>query len=200
MKKSKTAAAARGLSVLVGLALMAACAYQTQTATIKPEVQVYQSAVGKGRAVYVAVSDERDSADLGHRGTAVYSKMAAISNTQDLAEVFRQAVFDALKAQGFEPTSSDKSVSRQLKVEIRSLDYSTSTGFFTGGVDTKAAIKVIVTTSDGSLDHLYRSANEERVMFSPTADHNSELINKVVNDVLTQLFQDQSMIGKLAKD
>jgi uncharacterized lipoprotein len=180
--------------------LCSACAFQKQTTIVKPEVHVVQSAVGKGHAVYVSVSDERESADIGNRGSAAFSKMATISNNQNLAEVFRQAIFEGLQAQGFAPSSSDQSAHRQLKLEIRALDYSTSTGFWTGGVDTKAAVKVIVTTSQGNYEHLYRAANEERVVVVPTAGHNSELINKVVNDVLTRVFQDQAMIGYLTKD
>jgi uncharacterized lipoprotein YajG len=190
----------RFVFAVAAFVLCSACAFQKQMTVIKPEVQVVQSAVGKGHVVYVAVSDERESADIGNRGSAAFSKMATISNNQNLADVFRQAIFDGLQAEGFAPSSSDQSANRQLKVEIRALDYSTSTGFWTGGVDTKAAIKVVVTTSQGNYEHLYRAANEERVVVVPTADHNSELINKVVNDVLTQVFQDQAMIGYLAKD
>jgi uncharacterized lipoprotein YajG len=184
---------------VVAITGLSACAFSPQKAEIKPDLQVYASNIGQGKAVGVLVTDERDSQDIGHRGSALINKAATISSEQNLAEVFRQAVFDGLKAKGFAPTDSNKSTGPQLKIEIRALDYSTSTGFWTGGVDTKAAIKAIVTNSGTTYENFYRSSNEERVVVVPTADHNTELINKVVNDVLSQLLADQALLGSLAK-
>jgi uncharacterized lipoprotein YajG len=161
-------------------------------------VHVNASDIGQGRKVGVLVDDERDTQELGNRGSAAISKGAKISTDQNLPEVFKQAVFDGLKAKGFNPTDNANSPDRRLKVEIRSLNYSTSTGFWTGGVDTKAAIKAIVTNSGISYESMYRSENEERVVFVPTADHNTELLNKVVSEVLAKLFDDQSLLTALS--
>jgi uncharacterized lipoprotein YajG len=177
---------------------LSACAYVPQKAEIKPEMQVYSSDVGQGKSVIVLVTDERDTPDLGHRGGAI-GTAATISSDQDLTQVFKQAVFDGLKSKGFAPTDNNTSGGRQLKIEIRSLNYSTSTGFWTGGVDTKGAIKAIVTNSGTSYEKVYRASNEERVVFVPTAKHNADLLNKVVNDILTQLFADQSLLANLVK-
>jgi uncharacterized lipoprotein YajG len=178
---------------------LSACAFTPQKAEIQPSLQVYASDIGQGRAVGVLVTDERDTQDLGNRGSALFSKAAKISSDQNLAEVFRRALFDGLKAKGFAPTDISNSPDRQLKLEIRSLNYSTSTGFWTGGVDTKAAIKAIATNSGTSYENMYRSANEERVVVVPTAEHNTELLNKVVTDVLSKLFEDQTLLSELAK-
>jgi uncharacterized lipoprotein len=181
-------------------AWLSGCAFTPQTAEIKPTVQVYASNIGQGKTVGVLVTDERDTQDLGNRGSALISKAAKISSDQNLAEVFRQAVFDGLKSKSFMPKDLNGAVDRQLKVEIRSLNYSTSTGFWTGGVDTKAAIKAIATASGKSYENIYRSNNEERVVVVPTAEHNSELLNKVVNDVLSKLFEDQALLSTLASN
>jgi uncharacterized lipoprotein YajG len=188
----------RLIITMVTTIALSACAFTNQKADIKPELQVYASNIGQGKTVGVLIADERDTQDLGNRGSALISKGAKISTDQNLAEVFRQAVFDGLKAKGFTATDNSNSPDRQLKVEIRSLSYSTSTGFWTGGVDTKAAIKAIVTNSGVTYENMYRSANEERVVFVPTADHNTELLNKVVTDVLSKLFDDQSLLSALA--
>lgn len=154
---------------------LCACTFTPQKADIKPEIQVSASNIGQGKTVGVLVTEDHN-----------------------LSEVFRQAVFDGLKAKNFVPTDISSSVDRQLKVEIRTLNYSTSTGFWTGGMDTKAAIKVIVTASGMSYENMYRSANEERVVVVPTAEHNSEMLNNVVNDVLAKPFEDQALLSALS--
>lgn len=179
---------------------LSGCAFHAQKAEIKPNVQVYGSNLGQGKPVGVIVADERDTQEIGNRGSAVFNKAGKITSDQNLSEVFRQAIFDGLKSNGFVPTDFSNSPTRQLKVEIRALNYSTSTGFWTGGVDTKATIKGIATTAGISYENMYRSANEERVVFVPTADHNAELINKVVSDVLSKLFEDQALLNNLAKN
>jgi hypothetical protein len=78
---------------------------------------------------------------------------------------------------------STKSVPRQLQVEIHSIGYSTSTGFWTGGVETKAAVMCHASVASNTYDKMYRYSGEERVVWVPTADHNSQLINKAVNEV-----------------
>jgi hypothetical protein len=45
-----------------------------------------------------------------------------------------------------------------------------------------------------------RYSGEERVVFVPTADHNSQLINKAVDEVLAQMFDDQALLSLLASN
>ena len=184
--------------LVVGVAL-SGCAFTPQKAQIAPHVEYGKSDVGQGKVVSVAVTDERDSTDLGHRGAANIGSGAKISTDQDMPAVFKQAIFEGLKAQGFVPVDFDKLKARQLAVQIRSINYSTSTGFWTGGVDTKASIKAQAAVDGNTYEKLYRYDGEERVVFVPTADHNTQLINKAVDDVLSQMFADPSLLSTLAR-
>jgi uncharacterized lipoprotein YajG len=144
--------------------------------------------------------DGRDSTDIGHRGNASVANGASITSDQNIPEIFRQAIFDGLRAKGFLPVDSTKSLDRQLQVEIRSIGYSTSTGFWTGGVETKAAVMCHASAASNTYDKMYRYSGEERVVFVPTASHNGELINKAVSDVLAQMFDDQALLAVLSSN
>ena len=183
--------------LMINLAV-SACAYTPEKAEIAPHVDSNQSNIGMGKAVAVFVTDGRDTSDIGHRGAGAIASGATISNDQNIPDVFRQAIFDGLKSKGFTPTDPSNSAARQLHVEIRSIGYSTSTGFWTGGVETKAALSCRASVQNNSYEHVYRFNNEERVMFVPTASHNNDLINHAVDSVLKEMFDDQALMNLLA--
>jgi uncharacterized lipoprotein len=191
-------------SRLVGLMVIvlsvSACAFSPQKVEIAPHVEYSKTDIGNGKTISVAIMDGRDSTDIGHRGSAAIANGAKVTSDQNIPETFRQAIFEGLKAKGFSPVDSTKSVSRQLQVEIRSIGYSTSTGFWTGGVETKAAVMCHASVASNTYDKMYRYSGEERVVFVPTADHNSQLINKAVNEVLSQMFDDQALLSLLASN
>lgn len=185
------------LSLCGILIALSACAYVPQRATIHPRVDYTQSNVGAGKAVSVSVLDERSSSSLGHRGTA-YGAAARISTDQNVAEVFQRAIFRGLEANGFRPEDYSQSVPTQLQVQIRTIRYSTQEGFWTGGIETKAAIQVRASAQGHEYLKFYRYADRERVVFVPTASHNSQLINRAVDGVLKKMFSDPGLMVTLS--
>jgi uncharacterized lipoprotein YajG len=190
----------RFAALLTLIALASGCAVTPQKAILQTHVDYARSDDGKSRQVSVQVVDERDNTDLGHRGAANIGAGGKISTDQNVAELVRDAVFDGLKAKGFTPVNFNKSVDRQLQVAVRSINYATSTGFWTGGIETKAALKAHASVPNKEYDKLYRIENEERVVVVPTADHNTQLLNKALSDVLAQMFDDPALVSTLASN
>jgi uncharacterized lipoprotein len=174
-----------------------ACAFTPQTAVINPDVELTETDEGHGATVAVKVVDERPSDALGHRGAAF--KGAKITTDQNIEGLIREEIMRGLIKKGFKPISCDVNSKPNLKVEIRLLEYSTSMGFWTGGVHTKAALKAIADANGQTYENIYRVENEKRVVFVPTASTNEEYLNKLVSDILTKLFQDEKLIATLAK-
>ena len=185
------------LFLVLTIAIGCGCAYTTQTATLRPDFTVAQATLGNGAEVLVSAVDERPQQEFGRRGTGMV-RGAAIHSNQDIERVFSDAVSDGLTELGFRPVRKG-SAARSLKVEIRQIDYETSTGFWTGGVHTHAAIKVFARNGEERIERFYRSSEEDRVLFVPGAGSNEEMINAVVNEVLIQLFADYGLIELLAK-
>jgi uncharacterized lipoprotein YajG len=178
---------------------LSACAYVPQTARLEPNVNIAESNEGNGAAVSVKVIDERPDNVIGHRGAAALAKGAAINITQDLETLVQTEILKGLAKKGFKPFSCSADEKPVLKVEIRLLEYYTSTGFWTGGVHTKAAIKAIAYVNGKTYENFYRVANEKRVMLVPTADANEKLINEILNDILKKLLDDSQLISFLAE-
>jgi len=174
------------------------CALTPQTAVIKPNVELTETNEGHGAIVAVKVVDERPSNTLGHRGGGSL-KGAKITTNQNIEGLIREEVMRGLITKGFKPISCDKNNKPNLKVEVRLLEYSTSTGFWTGGVHTNAALKAIADVNGQTYEKIYRVENEKRVVVVPTASENEEYLNKLVSDILTKLFQDEKLIAMLAK-
>jgi len=176
---------------------VSACAYVPQKATIRPHVRYTPSTVGQDKTVSVRVIDERPTSSLGHRGNA-YGVAARITTDQNVAEVFRKAIFKGLLANGFQPVGYDRSSPRQLQVQIRSLRYSTETGFWTGGVQSRAAVQAQAASPGHDYLKFYRFADKERVVFVPTASHNTQMIDQAVDGVLQKMFSDPQLLLTLA--
>lgn len=177
-------------------AMLTGCAFQPQKVTLQPAVAITQGTEGQGVSVEVRVVDERPSTSLGRRGTA-YGAAAEITAGSDLEAVVRNKISEALSAHGFNVNDGGASDAR-LKVEVHLLEYSTSQGFWTGGVQIQGALKAVAAKGGGTYEQMYRSNREERVAVVPTAKTNEEWINSALSDVLTQLVSDQKLIEFLA--
>ena len=174
----------------------ASCAVTPLEATLDPELQLPVTNIGNDTTVVMRVVDERPDSSLGHRGVAY--KGAEITTDQDVGAVIYKSIAEGLKSNGFNPVPFTGDIPTILSVDIRLLEYSTSMGFWTGGIHTKAALKITADNDGKIYENFYRANNEKRVFFVPFADENEKLINAVAIDVLQQLFQDQELFLFLA--
>lgn len=166
---------------------------------LAPDTVVPTSDVGSGQTVNLIVVDERTESTIGHRGSA-FMKGAKIVLDEDLSAVVQSALTEMLQTKGFEIEYSESTSLRPLlRVDIRGLDYSTSTGFWTGGVEVAAAIKAVANGESETYENFYRYNNEDRVVVVPGADSNNARINAALNDVLHQLMSDRKLLEVLAQ-
>ncbi len=178
--------------LIAALLASAGCAFTPQQANIAPTVTVMSSSEGKGVAVAVRVTDERPSKSLGRRGTAV-GAAAEITAAQDVAAVVQKEIIDGLKKKGFVAVEDSGASSTKLSVEVRLLEYSTSQGFWTGGVNIKGALKAVASKNGKTYEKMYRTDKEERVVVVPTAETNEKWINGALSEVLRQLLDDNGL-------
>lgn len=183
--------------VVVSLLLLPGCAFNSQTARLAPTVDVQSSDEGRGVSVALRVVDERSSKSLGHRGTA-YGAAAEITAAQDVAVVVHDQLVTGLQKKGFSVVDYKSNTNPRLTVEVRSLEYSTSQGFWTGGVKIESALKVQAASGTDNYERMYRSEKEERVVVVPTASTNEQWINGALSDVLKQVFEDIGLFRFLA--
>lgn len=181
------------------IALLGGCVYTPMTVTLSPNTFVSSSEVGYGKTIDLIVNDERTEDGIGNRGS-VMMKGAKITLTQDLTAVVQSALTEMLTTKGFQVRHGDSDTGRpSLTVDIRGLHYSTSTGFWTGGVEITAALKALAEGETETYQNFYRYENEDRIVFVPGAKNNREGINLALNDVLHQLIGDNKLLEVLAE-
>ena len=180
------------------LLFFSGCAYIPQEATLVPSVSVIPSNIGNDLEVSIKVVDERPTESLGNRGSAVV-KGAEITTTQDLAAIIKDEIFKGLKNMGFNPLDYKEEFPRRIVIELRLLEYSTSTGFWTGGVHLKGALKAMASNQDENYENFYRIEKEKRVVFVPGAKANEKIINEGLTELLQELFNDNNLFQFLAK-
>ena len=178
------------------------CAFTPQTVLIEPEVVVAESNTGAGKTIHVYVVDERTNTELGRRGTGAMSG-AAITTEQDVADVFATTIVDGLGKRGFDAvavtSAQNEAGTATLRVDIRSIEYETSMGFWTGGVHVRGAMKGTASRDSETYDKLYRVDEEKRVMVVPGADANAQQINATVSAVIQELFNDVALFEFLVQ-
>lgn len=184
--------------VLISLAaaFSTGCAYSPQTVRLAPATLIAPSDRGHGVSVSVSVTDERPSQKIGQRSDA-YGMGAEIRSDDNIAAIVADEINRGLLAKGFQTAAGSGSAAK-LIVEVRLLEYDTSTGFFTGGVHLRSAVKARATAGTLTYEKLYRSEKEERVAVVPTAETNAAWINRSLSEVLQQLFSDDALLDFLA--
>ncbi len=184
--------------ILCAAAVMAGCAFTPMKVELAPDTGVPVSNIGEGRTVYLAVSDERPTESIGNRGSA-YMTGAQITLGEDLTAVVQSAMAEMLGTKGFDVVFEEPEAPHSnLRVDIRGLQYDTSTGFWTGGVEVTAALKATAANEFETYENFYRYEDEDRVVFVPGAEGNSQRINAALNDVLHQAVADRKLLEVLA--
>ncbi len=173
------------------------CAYSPQKVNLRPVALIAPSDRGAEVVIAVKVVDERPSQSIGNRSDA-YGMGAEIRSEDDVTIIVTEEIRRGLLAKGYRLADADTPAEAKLNVEVRLLEYSTSTGFFTGGIHLRSALKAEATRGSGTYEKLYRTDREERVAVVPTAATNAEWINRSLAEAIQMLFSDDALLDFLS--
>jgi len=177
--------------------LLSGCVFSPQTVKLAPTISVAETALGSGLTVAVTVVDERPDQVIGKRG--VGGAGADIKSAEKVDVVVQNSIVAGLKRKGFNVVGTGEAAGANLAVEVRFLQYSLSTGFWSGGVNVKVALKAVASRNGKSYDHLYRIDHEQRVQLAPSAETNEKWINDALSQAIQQLLDDGALIGTLSQ-
>jgi uncharacterized lipoprotein YajG len=176
--------------------ILGGCAFVDESITLQPTSKVSSGTVGHGQKVGLSVVDERATTVLGYRGPM---RTAEIKTVQDVRQLVDDAVRQGLLNQDFKPVAYTEAEPATLIVQIRDLSYETSAGLFTGGIHTKAALKVIARRNQQSFEELYRTEEEDRVVIIPTESSDAERINLALSHCIDKMLVDRRLLEFLAE-
>jgi len=177
---------------------MGGCAFAPQAVKLKPELHAAGGAVGNGHRVQLTVVDERPKSTLGTRGARGVGAELTIDG--DLPTIVGSAIKDGLTQQGFETTNGKTSDGRELRVEIRNLDYGVTMGFWSGDLRTQCSLKAIcVKGNERPYEKLHRGEFKENVQVVQGAEANNRYVNAALSDAINQLVGDHDLVECLAQ-
>jgi uncharacterized lipoprotein len=182
----------------LAMLLVSGCAFQQQAIRIQPQLEVAESTVGAGRNVRVNVVDERPKSTLGTRGAQGVGSELTIEG--DLVATIKGAVEEGLRRHGFVPVQADAG-GRELRVEIRNVDYGINVGFWAGTLKVDCSLKGIC--QRGSLrpyEQLHRNEFKESVQVVQGQEANNRYVSSAVSGALNALLNDRELMQCLATD
>lgn len=185
---------------LLLLMLFPACALTPQKVDLRPNVQAYSGGTisGGDRRVTMTIVDERPSSRVGTRG--ISGMGAEITTTQDVPSVIQTAVREGLQRQGFSLITDKTADGRELRIELRTLEYAVTPGIVMGTLRASSAMKgICILGNSRPYEKLYRGEHEESILVVQFASQNERYINDALSQAIQSLVQDHELIRCLAQ-
>lgn len=175
----------------------AGCALTPQAVKVKPDVEIISDQTVTKKQVQLEIVDERPRQQLGKR---TYGMSAQITIAGNITDTLRQSISDGLTQKGFLVTPNKPPDGRELRVEIRDIDYKYNQGFLVNSVTVNCVIKgICLIGSSRSYENLYRGDIQENVMFIQTGTANEKYVNAAISKAINSLLNDQQLMQCLAK-
>jgi uncharacterized lipoprotein YajG len=186
------------MAILAASALMSGCAFQAQAVKIHADVRSAGIVDGGGKAVRLAVVDERPSKVIGQRG--VGGAGADMTVEGDLISIVFDAIASGLGQRHFSPSKDAFTGGSTLRVEIRNLDSKNIMGFWAGTLRDEFSLKGICKSARGSdYEDMYNGLFETSVQVVPTGEANDRYVSSAVSDSVSKLVSDNSLLRCLAE-
>jgi uncharacterized lipoprotein len=187
------------LTILAAVALSSGCVFAPQAVIISPKVDVQASEVGADHSVNLNVVDERPRKTLGTRG--VQGVGADLTIEGELSTMVQKALVAGLAKQRFKPLIDSNPESRELRVEIRNLDYTIIMGFWTGTLKVDTSLKAIcIRGSQRRYEQLHRGEIAESVLVVQSAEANNLYISQAVSAAVNSLLNDLKLLTCLSEN
>ncbi|MEH6649952.1 MAG: YajG family lipoprotein [Motiliproteus sp.] len=174
---------------------LSGCAKSPQQVRLSPNITV-DSYVSNQPTVYLTITDNRPSKSLGTRG-GVYRGTNDITLSKDLTSTLRPVATAALNEMGvIVDDPSPKPIKLELIVE--KLEYKVNENQ-TLPIEVSLHTKIsAIADSDGKQQATqYQSSKLHKFFTAPNAEDNATIINEIVSETLTRLFNDPKLVSLL---
>ena len=163
-----------------------------RTVVLKPEIQPTTDSIGQGRSVLLTVVDERQSSSVD-----TYANVTLQGN---LVSIVKAAIADGLMSNGFVIASNKPPDGRELRVEVRYLNYRATSGLWAIGLQTECSLKGICIIGSSRLyEQLYRGEHRWNVQVAQSAEAIGKNLSIALSEAINSLLRDYQMKQCLAK-
>lgn len=173
-----------------------ACALSPQHVELMPSVEV-TSRLPVAHIVSLSIEDQRPQNYLGTRG-GVYADTSYIYPATSLQQSLRPAALQALQQLGLQT----EGVSPQpilIKLVIEQLSYQMDDRALPKKVTLNTRIRAELTRGTQQHQGNFNSAKVYNFVKSPSAEQNQKIVNEILSETLTRLFNDPQLLAFLQR-
>ena len=181
--------------LIITLLTSVSCTYYNQKIDLNLNLTQIESNIGNDALVSVFIFDKRS--DRKVIGEKIFGqKVITISANQRLNALLREKIRDNLALKGFRSGRTST-----LKLYIESLDYKSERGFPVGKSEASATIKVVAhnTESEKTLTKNFNLNLNGNHFISSLKSTDEEIINSLLEEVIQNIMDDESILDILAK-
>lgn len=170
---------------------LSGCALSPQYVDLRPDIEIKQQ-VNPSQVVTLSIEDNRGKAQLGTRG-GVYKDTSFIYLNRPIADSLRPAAIQALNALGLD-TEGQSPVPVNIKLRLDRFDYQMNDEKLPKKVALNIGIHLTATKGSGTHEGQFNSAKEYSFMRAPSDEDNEKIINEILSETLSRLFNDQRLL------
>ncbi|MGH8581163.1 MAG: YajG family lipoprotein [Gammaproteobacteria bacterium] len=183
--------------MLLGIALIPACALSPQEIDVLPVIDVGKTRIARGQRVFLHVADSRTDASFGARG-GVYAETSFIKPRGDLAVAVRNAVSGVLQRYGFDLAAEAEGAAVKFTVDIERIRYLPSGDPVVRHIDTESSVNALCNNAANRFESRYEARLGKDVLKPPSANENERLINAVLSKGLQAMMSDPGLLDCLS--
>jgi uncharacterized lipoprotein len=181
---------------LASLLLLTACAQSPQAIRVAPNFSAPITQDGRNSPVHVRVSDNRQNKVLGSRG-GTYRNTSVITIANNLSLAVEAPLAKHMAAMGYD-TDSLSADTVDLHVIFDSLVYNHPIEHEVGhDMDMLATVIVEARRGNEHYEGRYRVKRKQKFFNAPNESRNAELVNDLVVEVLSSMFEDPKLVAFL---
>ncbi|MCW8886608.1 MAG: YajG family lipoprotein [Motiliproteus sp.] len=172
--------------------LLTACALSPQYVEIDPDIEVRQQVVST-HVTTLDIVDRRPKSELGTRG-GVYAETSFIYPSQPLPDSLRPAAIEALGKLGL-ATQGQSPQPVNITLYIDELSYHTDSAALQKNVTLNCRISAEIKKGTRSHQGNFNSTKMHSYLKAPNEGENRKIINEVLSETLTRVFNDTQVIN-----
>jgi uncharacterized lipoprotein len=181
---------------LASLLLLTACAQSPQAIRVVPNFSAPIAQDGRNSPVNVRVSDNRQNKVLGSRG-GTYRDTSVITIANNLSLAVEKPLAKHMAAMGYD-TDSLSVDTLDLHVIFDSLVYNHPIEKEVGhDMEMLASVNVEARRGNEHYEGRYRVKRKQKFFNAPNESRNAELVNELVVEVLSSMFEDPKLVAFL---
>lgn len=186
----------RAAVLILSAVFLGGCALSPQYVDLKPTIDVKEQELTPN-IVQLSIVDKRPETKLGTRG-GVYKDTSYIYLSKPIEETLTPAAQAALQKLGLQ-TQGLSPLPYQMTIQLDKLTYKMNDEKLPKKVSIDTSISVFLSKGDKSHQGEFSSAKEFSYMKSPNEEENQKIINEILSDTLTRLFNDNKVVSFLSQ-